>query len=106
MGRKKPETPKSRITSALRLLWLRSREHAAALKRENNTCERCGAKKSVAKGREVKVVVHHRNGIDWSGIADLIRERVMVHPDNLEVLCKSCHDLEHPPKKQAKQAGR
>jgi len=102
MGRKVPYTPVSRITSALRQLWLRSRERASALKREKNTCERCGAKQSVAKGREVKVVVHHRNGIDWSGIAELIRERILVHPDKLEVLCKPCNDKEHPPKRKAR----
>ena len=106
MGRKKPETPLSQIVTALRgYVWLRSRERTAALKREGYTSERCNAKQSKAKGREVKVVVHHRNGINWKGLAELIRERLLPHPSELEVLCKKCNDLEHPPKKQAKQAG-
>ena len=106
MGRKVPYTPVSRIVNGIRRVWLTSRERLSALKREGYTCERCGVKQSAAKGREVKVVVHHRNGIDWNGIAELVRERVLVDPAELEVLCKSCHDLEHPPKKKAKEAGR
>ena len=106
MGRKVPYTPVSKITNAIRRLWLQSRERTAACKREKYTCERCGAKQSTAKGREVKVVVHHRNGIDWNGIAELVRERVLVDPSELEVLCKACHDKEHPPKRKAREGGR
>ena len=95
MGKKKPYTPQSRITSAIRQLWLRSRERAAALKREKNTCQRCHRKQTMAKGKEFKVQVHHIGGIDWKGIADIVRERVLIHPDGLEVLCKDCHEAEH-----------
>ena len=96
MGRRLPHTPKSRIASALRNLWLRSRERAAALKREGNCCERCGVKASKAKGREVQVVVHHRDGIDnWSEVVQVIREKILCDPERLEVLCVECHQKEH-----------
>lgn len=96
MAKKLPTTPRSRIRQAVRgQVWLRSRERAAALKRENYCCERCGAKQSKAKGREVKVEVHHKNGVDWDGLIDLIQERLLPDPSELEVLCKSCHDKEH-----------
>ena len=52
-------------------------------------------KASKAKGKEVKVQVHHKDGIDWDGVVDLIFERVLVDPDRLEVLCLDCHDKEH-----------
>jgi len=89
-----PFTPNCRITSALRQLWLRSRERLAALKREQYTCERCGAKQSRARGREVKVQVHHVDGVDWSGLRELIRERLLHDPDRLAVLCERCHKEE------------
>lgn len=95
MSRKLPTTPRSRIKAALRQVWLRSRERAAAIKRERNTCERCGAKGSQAKGREVKICVHHRKGISWEGVVDLIIARMLPDPDELEVLCTICHDKEH-----------
>ncbi len=98
MKAKKPRperTKRAQVVSHLRLLWLRSNERAAALKREGYCCENCGAKQSKAKGREVKVEVHHVNGIDWSGVADLVIERVLQPPELLEVLCKKCHDEEH-----------
>lgn len=95
MSRRKPNTPRSRIKNAIRQLWLRSRERAAAVKREHNTCERCHRKGSVAKSREVKITVHHLDGINWDGVADMIYERVLVNPDRLQVLCKECHNNEH-----------
>lgn len=95
MGKKLPHTPRSRARSALRQLWLRSRERAAAIKRENNTCERCGKKGSVAKGREVKINVHHKDGIDWDGVIDIIFERILQDSEKFEVVCKCCHDKEH-----------
>lgn len=95
MGKKMPNTPRSRIKNALRMVWLRSRERAAAIKRESGCCQRCGLKGSKAKGREVDIVVHHREGIDWDGITDLVIQRVLQTPDKLEVLCRPCHDKEH-----------
>lgn len=96
MGKKLPTTPRSRVRSALRQVFLRSRERAAAVKRERNTCERCGAKGSVAKGREVKIQVHHREGIcNWEKVIDLVFSEILCDPIRLEVLCKECHDKEH-----------
>ena len=95
MGKKLAYTPNSRITQAIRQLWLRSRERAAALKAAGYTCERCGVKQSTAKGKEQKVVVHHREGIDWDGVREFIRERVLQAPERLECLCPTCHESEH-----------
>ena len=95
MGRKLARTPRSRVTAALRQLWLRSRERAAAIKRESGCCEVCGDKQSKAKGKEVILEVHHRNGIQWKEIVDLIYEQLLCHPDKLEVLCSRCHHCLH-----------
>jgi predicted HNH restriction endonuclease len=95
MGRKLPTTPRSRIKNALRTVWLRSRERAAAMKREGYTCQICGVKQSKAKGREVDVQVHHREPINWDGVVDIIVERVLQDPSRLVVLCKACHEGMH-----------
>lgn len=96
MGKKKPNTPRSRVKAALRQVWLRSRERAAALKRENNTCQHCKRKASKAKGKEFSVEVHHIDGIlNWDKILTLIYEQLLCDPVNLEVLCKECHLKEH-----------
>jgi len=96
MAKKKPETPRSRVRSAIRQLWLRSREHAKALKDAKYSCQRCGVKKSVAKGKEQKVSVHHRDGIgNWESVIDVIFSEILCSPDKLEVLCPKCHDTEH-----------
>ena len=95
MGRKLASTPKSRVRAALRQLWLRSRERAAALKRSGNTCECCGVKASAAKGREVKLEVHHLNGIDWENLIDRFYKTLLCDPKNLMPLCKECHDKLH-----------
>ena len=95
MGKRLPHTPSSQIRNALRQLWLRSRERAAAVKREHNTCQRCGAKGSVARGREVKIEVHHKEGIaNWEEAISSIRKHILTDPDGLEVLCKECHKQE------------
>ena len=65
------------------------------IKLKGYKCERCGVKQSKAKGREVKIQVHHKQGIDWSGITDLVIERLLPDPKKLECLCKECHDKEH-----------
>ena len=92
MGKRQPGTPRSKVRAALRLLSLRSRERAAALKREGYCCERCGVKQSKAKGKEVAVQVHHREGIgNWDKVIDLIYEELLCSPDKFEVLCKLCH---------------
>ena len=102
VSRKKPHTPRSLVKTALRRLWMRSRERTAALKREQYTCEGCGRKQSKAKGREFAVEVHHRDGIDWNGIVDLIILRVLQDETKLEVLCAECHDKQHPDMTEAK----
>lgn len=94
MTKKLPYTPNSSIRAALRQLWLRSRERAAAIKRDKYTCQRCGVKQSTANGKEVKVVVHHKDGIDWDNIIQKIRELVLQTPDRLETLCVECHKKE------------
>ena len=96
MGRRKESTPRSRIKSALRQLWLRSRERAKVIKQHNNTCVICNRKGSVAKGKEVKIQVHHEPEIDWDGVVDLIFERVLNTPQY--PLCKECHKEKHKKK--------
>ena len=92
MGKKLSYTPNRRIRSALRQLWLRSRERAEAIKRDKYTCQICARKQSKAKGKEFKVTVHHKDGIDWTGLCDLIRERLLQTPDKLVTLCEEHHE--------------
>ena len=86
-------------TSAIRKnLWLRSPERRDALKIAGYSCERCGVKQSVAKGREVKVDVHHKNGIPkkaWALLYRIVKKYITPSPENIEVLCVSCHKKEH-----------
>ncbi|MBI9081909.1 MAG: HNH endonuclease [Pseudodesulfovibrio sp.] len=96
MGKRKPETPRSKIKAALRMLFLRSRERAAALKAAGYCCERCGVKQSTAKGREVKVEVHHKDGVlNWDEIYLAVYDHMLCDPGKMEVLCKECHKKEH-----------
>ena len=95
MGRKLPSTPRSRVTAALRSVWLRSRERAAAIKRENGCCEVCNRKQSAAKGKEVKLEIHHNNGVKWREIVDKVYRELLVDPQHLTVLCKECHHTVH-----------
>lgn len=92
MGNRLPYTPTSAIRSALRRLWLRSRERAAALKAADYTCSECGARQSKAKGREVKVEVHHVWGIEWEYLIEEIRKELLCQDANLIVLCEKCHE--------------
>lgn len=89
--KRKPVTPRSQTRSALRRLWLRSRERQAALKRDGYTCQECGVKQSKAKGREVSIEVDHLDGIDWTLILDYVYRHLLVAPDRLETVCKPCH---------------
>lgn len=91
----KSVTPSSHIRSALRRLWLRSRERGAALKATGYTCSRCGAKQSRAKGQKVVVEVHHQNPIDWEKIVRLVRRYLLVRPTKLTPLCEECHKELH-----------
>ena len=92
MGRKKPNTPRSRVKAALRLLWMRSRERAKCLKDAGYKCTDCGIKQSTAKGREVKIEVHHLTEIEWKELIDLIFEMLLNAPQT--PLCKPCHKIE------------
>lgn len=99
MGKRLENTPRSKIKAAIRQLWLRSRERAAALKREGYCCQECGVKQSKAKGKEQKIEVHHISGIDiWAEVVDLIADKILSHPDGLMVLCPDCHKEEHKEK--------
>lgn len=92
MGKKLLYTPNSQIRSALRRLFLRSRERNLALCRDNYTCQECGKKQSRAKGREFYVEVHHLDGVEnWQALFDAVREYLLCDPDFLETLCSSCH---------------
>ena len=93
--KKKPITPRSQVRAALRRLWLRSRDRAAAIKRDKYTCQRCGAKQSKAKGKEVYVEVHHTAGIgNWDTVIDAVCAEILCPSEKLETLCKECHDKE------------
>ena len=50
--------------------------------------------------------VHHKKGIDWNEVVDLIREKVLQTPDDLTVLCKKCHKLKHGPAPKKKKASK
>lgn len=91
MAKKLTTTPRSRVRATIRQLWLRSRERAAALKRDNYTCVHCGKKQSKAKGREQAIECHHLDGIEWDMILDYIYRHVLVNPSKLETVCPDCH---------------
>jgi len=94
MGKRQSATPRSQVRSALRKLWLRSRERQAALKRDKYSCQFCGVKQSRKKGAEVYVEVNHLDGIEWNQILEYIFKHLLVDPQKLEVLCKPCHEAE------------
>lgn len=95
MGKRLPTTPRSRVRAALRQLWLRSRERAAALKRDGYTCQRCNRKQSKAKGKEFAVQVHHKQGVvNWEQVIDYVQASLLCGPEHLETLCIECHDKE------------
>jgi len=96
MGKRLPGTPRSKVRAALRQLSLRSRERAAAMKRAGYRCQRCGIKQSKAKGKEVAVNAHHREGVgNWEIVINLIFRELLCDPSMWEILCVQCHDAEH-----------
>ena len=94
MGKRLLTTPRSKVRSAIRQLWLRSRERAATLKRDQYTCVHCHKKQSKAKGKEQAIEVHHLDGIEWENIIDYIFRHVLVDPSKLESICPECHQRE------------
>ena len=92
MGKKAIAPPRSMVRSAIRRLWLHSRERALVLKQQGYCCQLCGVKQSKAKGKEQAIEVHHKYGIDnWDAVIDVIYERILCSPATLEVLCPECH---------------
>jgi len=86
-------TSRARIKGMLRQMWVRSAERSEAMKRDDYCCQDCGIKQSKKKGFEVKVNVHHKEGIEvWDEIIELIEEHLLCNPDKLETLCVDCHD--------------
>lgn len=92
MGKRLPTTPRSKVRAALRQLWLRSRERAAAIKRDKYTCRKCNRKQSKAKGKEFKVEVHHINGVKWERLIDGVYEMLLCDPSLLITFCEDCHN--------------
>lgn len=85
-------TKRAIIISKLRELWLRSKERANALKRDNYTCVHCHRKASKAKDNVFKVQVHHKHGIvNWDKLETEIRANLLCDIEHLETLCKECH---------------
>ena len=97
MSRRLPNTPRSRIKSAIRQLWLRSRERAKVLKDAKYCCADCGRKQTRAgkdKTKWVTMEVHHVGGIDvWNQVIDLIVKSIL-EPEQV-ALCKCCHKKRH-----------
>ncbi len=94
MGKRLERTPRSQIRSALRRLFLRSRERSSVMRRDKYTCVECKAKQSKAKGREIAVECHHLNESRIDHITDLIQWYLLCDPTDMQCLCKKCHDSE------------
>jgi predicted HNH restriction endonuclease len=62
-----------------------------ALKATNYCCAFCGVKQSAAKGREVRIEVHHLDPVQWDGLFDDIRRRLLHDPSRLAPACEKCH---------------
>jgi len=88
-------TPRSRIRGYLRQIFLKSIERGEAIKRDKYTCQKCGIKASMKKGAEVKVEVHHVKGIKcWDEIIDKIMDELLCGQEELQTLCRDCHEKE------------
>lgn len=94
MGKRLEYTPNGKIKAALRMLFLRSRERARAMKEGGYTCSLCGKKQSKRKEATVLCEVHHKEGVcNWQTIYEVIREQLLCDPSKMQVLCKDCHAL-------------
>ena len=77
MSKKLPTTPRSKVRAAIRQLWLRSRERAAALKRDNYTCQVCNKVGGYLHA-------HHKRGFTHN-------PELRFDVSNGITLCKKCH---------------
>ena len=69
-----------------------SRERSNCLKRDNYTCQKCGKKASTKRGQELKVQVHHIEGINvWDRVINLIYKDLLCPVEKLQTLCEECH---------------
>lgn len=91
MPKKSERTPRSRIVSHMRILWLRSRERAKALKDEGYQCEDCKRKQSTKKGNVIKMEGHHPKPINWDKIVKVIQQELLIPPSKIQCLCHDCH---------------
>lgn len=66
--------------------WKQCREEYK--KQRHYLCERCAAKGLLVPG----VIVHHRRRVSPETIND---PEVLLNFDNLELLCRKCHEDEH-----------
>lgn len=95
MGKRLEITPNGQIKSAMRRLFLRSRERAKRLKDDKYICQKCGKKQSRAKGKEIYVECHHLDGVEnWQEIYRVIRQYLLCDVSKLQTLCSSCHKKE------------
>ena len=76
--------------------WRRCREDF--IKSRGGLCERCLAKGIVNAGtKEIPLQVHHKDKLTADNVTD---PAVALNWDNLELLCKRCHDEQHAAKMQ------
>lgn len=81
---------KTRITSALRRVWLYSPMRREALKRakdNGNFCEKCGVYAEKLQADHIIPVVPLKGRDNWDGIIT----RMMVGSEGLRCWCKPCH---------------
>lgn len=79
----------------LRQMFLRSKERNKCLQRDGYTCQSCFRKQTTKKGQEFKVEVHHIKGIKiWDNIIELIQQELLCNIDELQTLCRECHNKE------------
>ncbi len=61
--------------------WLAARE--LKIVSVNSLCERCG---------QIGIEVHHKERLSFDNVYD---SSVSLNQDNLELLCRDCHNKEH-----------
>lgn len=91
MKKRKPVSYVSRVSSALRRIWLWSELRRTALKQADHCCEECGASKKDG----AKLEVHHSEPVDMTKEAKRICDKLFPPIETLDVLCKDCHRERH-----------